>query len=731
MATAKPVVKPTRKTPAKPVGKKTLFSFFSPSASPVADPGQSDTERKQNEQNNAQNEQAAKKEQEGKEAENARKEAEMDAWRAERFKANEDKRKQDELSNQKGTPSAKKQPAAAKGKKTSPSQPVQLTAEEKRQKKLDAEQKAAAADVRIKEMFAARDEEKRQAKLKEKQLQKEKESQKQKGLREAKAAAEQAEATAAQGSVLGLASPSGAQASESKVDSLLTPMSGAVDVAGDTAALTTLFDEIATEAKKSVRSVFQDPSGEGRKLVEELLTKSAGQCTAEVLACIVHGSGSTISELGKEIADIVAKYGPAGASVVASEIPDQVMLAADRKDYGADTNSIWVWELKNKTAVPHKFRPPMTTALKDLAMAKKKLKCISAMLTLLRRQGFEAKPKNLEMYRKRQDELAKLQAIPKPGTTASAADVPKKEVSLPTRPQKELTEEEKQQQEAELELQKKKLEEEKAALAERIRIREANVAREQAERAVQAAAEKERKAAAKAAGREAAKKVREEERDAEKQRKIEERAAEKLRKEQGKVAEKLRKEEEKAAAAQAKIAAAAERRTSHQSASQKAQQAQLQQKSQLQNFFAKAGFVKGDTASPAKAAAAKPSSTQGFFPISNPGTGKCDWPERVCSADSKFEQGSDSAFSLDTSVNDDAARALMVQGMRQRKQRQKSKGQRTKFLFFDHEDKRPPFYGHKGIATETVTGRHPLRKEAQIDYEYDSEGEWDEPEEGE
>ena len=72
MATAKPVVKPTRKTPAKPVGKKTLFSFFSPSASPVADPGQSDTERKQNEQNNAQNEQAAKKEQEGKEAEKMR-----------------------------------------------------------------------------------------------------------------------------------------------------------------------------------------------------------------------------------------------------------------------------------------------------------------------------------------------------------------------------------------------------------------------------------------------------------------------------------------------------------------------------------------------------------------------------------------------------------------------------------------------------------------------------------
>jgi hypothetical protein len=132
-----------------------------------------------------------------------------------------------------------------------------------------------------------------------------------------------------------------------------------------------------------------------------------------------------------------------------------------------------------------------------------------------------------------------------------------------------------------------------------------------------------------------------------------------------------------------------------------------------------------------KAVATNPSSTQGFFPISNPCTGKCDWPERVCSADCKFEQGGDSACSLDTSVNDDAARALMVQGMRQRKQRQKSKGQRTKFLFFDHEDKRPPFYGHKGIATETVTGRHPLRKEAQIDYEYDSEGEWDEPEEGE
>ena len=126
-----------------------------------------------------------------------------------------------------------------------------------------------------------------------------------------------------------------------------------------------------------------------------------------------------------------------------------------------------------------------------------------------------------------------------------------------------------------------------------------------------------------------------------------------------------------------------------------------------------------------KAAATNPSSTQGFFPISNPCTGKCDWPERVCSADSKFEQGSDSAFSLDTSVDDDAARALVVQGMRQRKVRRKPKGQQNKFLFFDHEDKRPPFYGHKGITTETVTGRHPLRKEAQIDYEYDSEGEWD------
>ena len=49
-------------------------------------------------------------------------------------------------------------------------------------------------------------------------------------------------------------------------------------------------------------------------------------------------------------------------------------------------------------------------------------------------------------------------------------------------------------------------------------------------------------------------------------------------------------------------------------------------------------------------------------------------------------------------------------------------GSAEKFLFFIHEDKRPPFYGHKRITTETVTGRHPLR---------DSEGEWDEPEEGE
>jgi hypothetical protein len=58
-------------------------------------------------------------------------------------------------------------------------------------------------------------------------------------------------------------------------------------------------------------------------------------------------------------------------------------------------------------------------------------------------------------------------------------------------------------------------------------------------------------------------------------------------------------------------------------------------------------------------------------------------------------------------------------------------GSAGKFQFFIHEDKRPPFYRHKRITTETVTGRHPLRKEAQIDYEYGSEGEWDEPEEGE
>ena len=55
---------------------------------------------------------------------------------------------------------------------------------------------------------------------------------------------------------------------------------------------------------------------------------------------------------------------------------------------------------------------------------------------------------------------------------------------------------------------------------------------------------------------------------------------------------------------------------------------------------------------------------------------------------------------------------------------------RRKFLAFE-EDTRPPYTGSWSKRSTKVTGRRPFGKDAALDYEYDSEAEWDEEEGGE
>eukprot|EP01052_Picozoa_sp_SAG31_P018154 SAG31_NODE_1273_length_9057_cov_13.364103_6_plen_449_part_00 len=120
------------------------------------------------------------------------------------------------------------------------------------------------------------------------------------------------------------------------------------------------------------------------------------------------------------------------------------------------------------------------------------------------------------------------------------------------------------------------------------------------------------------------------------------------------------------------------------------------------------------------------SARRAFHPTYNTFTGKCEWPHRHAGEDCKPAAAAPTAYTTKSLLH-----AMHGDVAKERRHRAAVTSRTSKkFLFFD-TDTRPPFYGQKGLTSTKVTGRRPLALDSQLEYDYDSEEDWVEPEDGE
>ena len=339
----------------------------------------------------------------------------------------------------------------------------------------------------------------------------------------------------------------------------------------DLAALSAMSQGIYAAGRQTT-TIFEDPNGGGVELVQTMLIRSKGQCTDELLACLVHGSPLPLSQLATKVEEVVRENAPVGSEPVASsDILNRIIEVADNKDYGVD-EKMAVWEVKDKKKINSKYKVRVTQEAKDRTASKKQLTLIKGIKTLLGKKDFGSNDKHQQAYGKKYEDLMKLrgsavrsgEAVAAAAAAVAAAPSPKakspkatKASSPKAKSMLELAPESAEEaatrvarEEAENEARAVEAAAAKVKVAAKIAAAKVLQEKERDEKAAAAVRNQKEKEQAKLK-REAERAVLKQQKDAEKllakQQAAETRAAEKLQRDRDKAAEKLLKEEEKTA----------------------------------------------------------------------------------------------------------------------------------------------------------------------------------------
>jgi hypothetical protein len=461
-----------------------------------------------------------------------------------------------------------------------------------------------------------------------------------------------------------------------------------------------------------------------------------GQCTDEILALLIQGSGLTCSALADKILRTLAGAKQSNDSVQvaasAQEISDRIPGIADRVQYGvgsSEADALYVWEVKNRKLLERlsfakQVRMFITSSRASRKAARSQLKLLTKMRKNLATPNWLGNPKNLAAFQKHCEkrlQLATSDARPQGPTGSAAAEDADVAAALQTEAdgKQQLQEQEQQQQQ-----QQQQLAAERAAKqnAERQQAREHDRLKKQ-----QAAAEEK---ATKARQREALK---------ERQKVERQEAKENLRLKREK--EKLQRQEERARAkelaAQNKELERHNAKTRKAEAAAQAEEGVRRKAKKKKDMWAAFGFAQksksATQAAPATAAASPKPSSKIIYKKYDAGY---SW--KLTSLPAVTNQCNQEFHAAVRDQLGDQGIVEIVQAMRAREQQQRRSQPATarcdrlprKFLDFRGYDtlkNRPPYFGRMDRRSSIVTGRRPFAKEKEevVDYDWDSEEDWE------